>query len=90
MIALPGNHTFIVGDMSRLDAWDNRISSNDLPSRTWVLFDDRDFKRNTTAELGQGRYPKDTHRGIKENGITSVRLVRLSAKTVRRWCGAED
>jgi hypothetical protein len=48
-----------------------------------MFFDDLDFKGNAAAELGQGRYPKETHKRTKENSFSSVGLVQRLAKTVR-------
>jgi hypothetical protein len=83
-----GDHTHIFGDMKRLGKWDNSISSLIILSGTWAFFDDQDFAGNKMVELGPGMYPKVTDHGMKDNSISSVRLVspkqRLSQRQVPR------
>jgi hypothetical protein len=40
-----GDHTHTVGDVSRLDKWDNNISSIIILSRTRAFFDNQDSRR---------------------------------------------
>jgi len=70
-----GEHTHIFGDMRRLGKWDNSISSMIILSGTWAFFDDQNLEGDKMAELGPGMYPKVTDKGIKNNSISSVRLV---------------
>jgi hypothetical protein len=61
--------------MRRLGKWDNSISSMIILSGTWAFFDDQNLEGDKMAELGPGMYPKVTDKGIKNNSISSVRLV---------------
>jgi hypothetical protein len=70
-----GDHTHLVGDMKRLGKWENSISSMIILSGTWEFFDDDDFAGTSMAKLEPGMYPKVTDKGIKDNSISSIRLV---------------
>ena len=45
-----------------------------IVSGQWEFFDEEDFK-GTKHELGPGVYLKVQERGIKDNSISSIRLV---------------
>jgi hypothetical protein len=75
-----GDHTHIVGDMRRLAKWDNSISSLVIVSGTWEFFDDDDWTGTKMATLGPGLYPRVTDKGLKDNSISSVRLVSPTAR----------
>jgi hypothetical protein len=70
--------------MSRLHKWDNSISSMMSLPGSWVSFDDQSFTGSTMARPGQGRYPKETDKGFKHNSLSSVGLVSLLPRAVRR------
>jgi hypothetical protein len=72
--------THIVGDMRRLGKWDNRISALIILSGTWEFFDDEDFTGTKMATLGPGVYPRVTENGLKDNSLSSVRLVSPTAR----------
>ncbi len=79
-----GGHTHIVGDMKRLGKGNNNISSMIILAGTWAFFDDQDFEGNKMTELCPGMYPKVTEKGIKDNGMPSVRLVSPAARAGTR------
>jgi Beta/Gamma crystallin len=70
-----GDHTHIFGNMKDLGKWGNSISSMIILSGTWEFFDDEDFKGTNMGSLGPGMYPDVTAKGIKNNSISSIRLV---------------
>ena len=70
-----GDHTHVFGDMPKLDKWDNSISSMIILSGTWEFFDDQDLKGTPMAKLGPGMYSDVTQHGLKDNSISSIRLV---------------
>jgi Beta/Gamma crystallin len=75
-----GDHTYIVGNIRRLGKWDNSISALIILSGTWEFFDDDEFTGTKMAQLGPGLYPRITGRGLKDNSISSVRLVSPAAR----------
>jgi Beta/Gamma crystallin len=75
-----GDHTHIAGDLRRLGKWDNSISSLIILSGTWEFFDDDDFTGTKMATLGPGLYPRVTEKGLKDNSISSIRLVSPPAR----------
>jgi hypothetical protein len=77
---LTGDHTHIVGDIRRLGKWENSISSLIILSGTWEFFDDDDFTGTNMATLGPGVYPRVTEKGLKDNNISSIRLVSPTAR----------
>jgi len=78
-----GDHTHIFGNMKELGKWDNSISSMVILSGTWEFFDDEDFKGAKMATLGPGMCPKVTGKGIKDNSISSIRLVSPTTTSAR-------
>jgi hypothetical protein len=77
---LTGDHTHLVGEMRRLGKWDNSISSLIILSGTWEFFDDDNFTGTKMATLGPGVYPRVTEKGLKDNSISSIRLVSPTAR----------
>jgi hypothetical protein len=77
---LTGDHTHVVGDIRRLGKWDNSISSLIILSGTWEFFDDDDFTGTNMATLGPGVYPRVTEKSLKDNSISSIRLVSPAAR----------
>jgi Beta/Gamma crystallin len=78
-----GDHMHILGDMKDLGKWGNSISSMVILSGTWEFFDDEDFKGTKVGPLGPGTYPKVADKGIKDNSISSIRLVSPTAASTR-------
>jgi hypothetical protein len=78
-----GDHTHVFGNMKELGKWDNSISSMVILSGTWEFFDEEDFKGTKMATLGPGVYPKVTAKGIKDNSISSIRLVSPTTTSAR-------
>jgi hypothetical protein len=78
-----GDHTHVFGNMKELGKWDNSISSMVILSGTWEFFDEEDFKGTKMATLGPGAYPKVTAKGIKDNSISSIRLVSPTTTSAR-------
>jgi Beta/Gamma crystallin len=78
-----GDHTHILGDMKDLGKWGNSISSMVIVSGTWEFFDDEDFKEMKMGPFGPGLYPKVADKGIKDNSISSIRLVSPTAASTR-------
>jgi hypothetical protein len=70
-----GEHTHIFGDVNDLGNWANSISSMVIVSGTWAFFDDEDFAGNRMAELGPGMYARLSEHGLRDNRISSVRLI---------------
>ncbi len=77
---LTGDHTHLVGEMRRLGQWDTSISSLIILSGTWECFDDDDWTGNKRGPLGPGSYPRVTDQGLKDNSISSIRLVSPPAR----------
>jgi beta/gamma crystallin len=70
-----GDHTHIFGNMKDLGKWGNSISSMIILSGTWEFFDDEDFKGTKMGSFGPGMYPNVGAKGLKDNSISSIRLV---------------
>ena len=70
-----GDHAHMFGNMKELGKWGNSISSMIILSGTWQVFDDEDFKGTNMGSLGPGMYSDVTAKGIKNNSISSIRLV---------------
>jgi hypothetical protein len=77
---LTGDHTHLVSDIGRLGKWENSISSLIILSGSWEFFDDDDFTGTKMATLGPGVYPRVTEKGLKDNSISSIRLVSPAAR----------
>lgn len=73
---LLGDHIHIFGDVVDLGKWGNSVSSMVILSGRWEFFDDENFKGTKMTELGPGIYLNVKDHGIKDNSISSIRLVR--------------
>jgi hypothetical protein len=71
---LLGDHIHIFGNTPDLGKWGNSISSMVILSGRWEFFDEENFK-GTRTELGPGVYVKVQEHGIKDNSISSIRLM---------------
>jgi hypothetical protein len=74
-----GDHTHIFGNMKDLGKWGNSISSMIILSGTWEFFDAENFEGTKTGSLGPGMYEEITGKGLKNNSISSIRLVSPAA-----------
>jgi hypothetical protein len=72
---LLGDHIHIFGNVTELGKWDNSISSMVIPSRRWEFFDSKSFQGTKMNELGPGVYLNVKDHGMKDNSISSIRLV---------------
>jgi hypothetical protein len=72
---LLGDHIHIFGNVTDLGKWGNSISSMVILAGRWEFFDDEDLKGTRMAELGPGVYLHVKDHGIKDNSISSIRLV---------------
>ena len=73
---LLGDHLHIFGNTPDLGKWGNSISSMVIVSGRWEFFDEENFKGTRMTELGPGVYLHVKEHGIKDNSISSIRLVR--------------
>ena len=71
---LLGDHIHIFGNTTDLGKWNNSISSMVILSGRWEFFDEEKFQ-GTKTELGPGMYLNVKDHGIKDNSISSIRLV---------------
>ena len=70
-----GDHSHIFANMKELGKWGNSISSMVILSGTWEFFDDEDLKGTNMGSLGPGMYSDVTAKGLKNNSISSIRLI---------------
>ena len=71
---LLGDHIHIFGNTPDLGKWNNSISSMVIVAGRWEFFDEEKFQ-GTKVELGPGVYLHVKDHGIKDNSISSIRLV---------------
>jgi hypothetical protein len=71
---LLGDHIHIFGNTPDLGKWGNSISSMVILSGRWEFFDAEKFQE-TRVELGPGTYLHVKDHGLKDNSISSIRLV---------------
>jgi hypothetical protein len=71
---LLGDHIHIFGNTPDLGKWGNSISSMVILAGRWEFFDEEKFQ-GTKVELGPGVYLHVKDHGIKDNSISSIRLV---------------
>jgi hypothetical protein len=71
---LLGDHIHIFGDTPDLGKWGNSISSMVILAGRWEFFDEEKFQ-GAKVELGPGVYLHVKDHGIKDNSISSIRLV---------------
>ena len=76
---LLGDHIHIFGTVPDLGKWNNSISSMVILSGRWEFFDEENFKGTKMTELGPGTYLHVKDHGMKDNSISSIRLVSPSA-----------
>jgi hypothetical protein len=71
---LLGDHIHIFGDTPDLGKWGNSISSMVIVTGRWEVFDEEKLQ-GAKVELGPGVYLHVKDHGIKDNSISSIRLV---------------
>jgi hypothetical protein len=71
---LLGDHIHIFGNTPDLGKWGNSISSMVILAGRWEFCDEEKFE-GTQVELGPGIYLHVTEKGMKDNSISSIRLV---------------
>jgi beta/gamma crystallin len=71
---LLGDHIHIFGDTPDLGKWGNSISSMVILAGRWDFFDEEKLQ-GAKVELGPGVYLHVKDHGIKDNSISSIRLV---------------
>jgi beta/gamma crystallin len=71
---LLGDHIHIFGDTPDLGKWGNSISSMVIVAGRWELFDEEKLQ-GAKVELGPGVYLHVKDHGLKDNSISSIRLV---------------
>jgi Beta/Gamma crystallin len=71
---LLGDHIHIFGDTPDLGKWGNSISSMVIVAGRWEFFDEEKLQ-GAKVELGPGVYLHVKDHGIKDNSISSIRLV---------------
>jgi hypothetical protein len=74
--SLLGDHIHIFGNTPDLGKWGNSISSMVILAGRWEFFDEEKFQ-GTKVELGLGIYLHVKDHGIKDNSVSSLRLVSL-------------
>jgi hypothetical protein len=72
---LLGDHIHIFNNVPDLGKWGNSISSMVIVSGRWEFFDEENFKGTKMTELGPGVYLHVKDHGMKDNSISSIRLV---------------
>jgi hypothetical protein len=72
---LLGDHIHIFANTTDLGKWGNSISSMVILSGRWEFFDEEDFKGTSMTTLGPGIYVDVKAHGLKDNSISSIRLV---------------
>ena len=72
---LLGDHIHIFGNTPDLGKWGNSISSLVIVSGRWEFFDEENFQGTKMTELGPGVYLHVKDHGMKDNSISSIRLV---------------
>jgi hypothetical protein len=72
---LLGDHIHIFGNVPDLGKWNNSISSMVILSGRWEFFDKEHFQGQKMGELGPGMYLRVQDHGLKDNSISSIRLV---------------
>jgi Beta/Gamma crystallin len=72
--SLLGDHIHIFGDTPDLGKWGNSISSMVILAGRWEFFDEEKFQ-GPKVELGPGIYLHVKESGMKDNSISSIRLV---------------
>ena len=73
--SLLGDHIHIFGDTPDLGKWGNSISSMVIVAGRWELFDEEKFQ-GPKVELGPGVSLHGKDHGMKDNSISSIRLIK--------------
>ena len=76
---LLGDHIHIFGDTPDLGKWGNSISSMVILAGRWEFFDEEKLQ-GAKVELGPGVYLHVKDHGIKDNSISSIRLIKPMAR----------
>jgi len=71
---LLGDHIHIFGNTPDLGKWGNSSSSMVILSGHWEFFNEGNFKGTKTV-VGPGGYLNFKERALKDNSISSIRLV---------------
>jgi hypothetical protein len=72
---LLGDHIHLFGNVPDLGKWGNSISSMVILGGRWEFFDGENFQGTKMTELGPGTYLRVQDHGLKDNSISSIRLV---------------
>ena len=72
---LLGDHIHVFGNVPDLGKWNNSISSMVILSGRWEFFDEENFKGTNMTKLGPGMYLNVKEHNMKDNSISSIRLV---------------
>jgi Beta/Gamma crystallin len=72
---LLGDHIHLFGNVPDLGKWGNSISSVVILAGRWEFFDGENFQGTKMTELGPGTYLRVQDHGMKDNSISSIRLV---------------
>ena len=72
---LLGDHIHLFGNVPDLGKWGNSISSMVILAGRWEFFDGENFQGTKMTELGPGTYLRVQDHGLKDNSISSIRLV---------------
>jgi Beta/Gamma crystallin len=72
---LLGDHIHLFGNVPDLGKWGNSISSMVILAGRWEFFDGENFQGTKMTELGPGTYLRVQDHGMKDNSISSIRLV---------------
>jgi hypothetical protein len=72
---LLGDHIHIFGNTTDLGKWGNSISSMVIVAGRWEFFDEEKFQGTKMTELGPGVYLHVKDHSMKDNSISSIRLV---------------
>ena len=70
-----GDHIHLFGHVPDLGKWGNSISSMVILAGRWEFFDGENFQGTKMTELGPGTYLRVQDHGMKDNSISSIRLV---------------
>jgi len=77
---LLGDHIHVFGNVPDLGKWNNSISSMVILSGSWEFFDEENFKGTNMTKLGPGVYLNVKEHNMKDNSISSIRLVSPPGK----------
>jgi hypothetical protein len=72
---LLGDHIHFFGNVTDLGKWGNSLSSMGIVSGRWEFFDEEKFQGTKMNELGPGVSLRVKDHGLKDNSLSSIRLV---------------